>query len=93
MYVLPKHLDEKVAALHLGKLGAKLTKLTPVQAAYISVPVDGPYKPPLYGYREKNLGSAICIIVLNFVVVSLFEPGRAMWLAFLPCNLTSCPFK
>ncbi|KAM3751874.1 hypothetical protein ACB098_04G144600 [Castanea mollissima] len=50
VYVLPKHLDEKVAALHLGKLGAKLTKLTPAQAAYISVPVDGPYKPPQYRY-------------------------------------------
>ena len=49
-YVLPKHLDEKVAALHLGKLGAKLTKLTPAQVAYISVPVDGPYKPPQYRY-------------------------------------------
>ncbi|KAK8560125.1 hypothetical protein V6N13_061278 [Hibiscus sabdariffa] len=50
VYVLPKHLDEKVAALHLGKLGAKLTKLTPDQAAYISVPVEGPYKPPHYRY-------------------------------------------
>ncbi|KAM4107494.1 hypothetical protein ACB094_04G150000 [Castanea mollissima] len=50
VYVLPKHLDEKVAALHLGKLGAKLTKLTPAQAAYISVPVDGPYKPSQYRY-------------------------------------------
>ncbi len=50
VYVLPKHLDEKVAALHLGKLGAKLTKLSPEQAAYISVPVEGPYKPPQYRY-------------------------------------------
>jgi len=50
VYVLPKHLDEKVAALHLGKLGAKLTKLTPSQADYISVPVEGPYKPPHYRY-------------------------------------------
>ncbi|KAK6924740.1 Adenosylhomocysteinase-like [Dillenia turbinata] len=50
VYVLPKHLDEKVAALHLGKLGAKLTKLTPEQAAYISVPVEGPFKPPHYRY-------------------------------------------
>ncbi|WRX17332.1 Adenosylhomocysteinase-like - like 1 [Theobroma cacao] len=50
VYVLPKHLDEKVAALHLVKLGAKLTKLTPEQAAYISVPVEGPYKPPRYRY-------------------------------------------
>lgn len=50
VYVLPKHLDEKVAALHLGKLGAKLTKLTPDQAEYISVPVEGPYKPPHYRY-------------------------------------------
>nr|P50249.1 RecName: Full=Adenosylhomocysteinase; Short=AdoHcyase; AltName: Full=S-adenosyl-L-homocysteine hydrolase [Phalaenopsis sp.]CAA56278.1 S-adenosylhomocysteine hydrolase [Phalaenopsis hybrid cultivar] len=50
VYVLPKHLDEKVAALHLGKLGAKLTKLTPSQADYISVPVEGPYKPAHYRY-------------------------------------------
>lgn len=50
VYVLPKHLDEKVAALHLGKLGAKLAKLTPGQAAYINVPVEGPYKPPHYRY-------------------------------------------
>nr|GMD59889.1 adenosylhomocysteinase [Ipomoea batatas]GMD67976.1 adenosylhomocysteinase [Ipomoea batatas]GMD72337.1 adenosylhomocysteinase [Ipomoea batatas] len=50
VYVLPKHLDEKVAALHLGKLGARLTKLSPEQAAYISVPVEGPYKPPHYRY-------------------------------------------
>ncbi|XP_019191243.1 PREDICTED: adenosylhomocysteinase-like [Ipomoea nil] len=50
VYVLPKHLDEKVAALHIGKLGAKLTKLSPDQAAYISVPVEGPYKPPNYRY-------------------------------------------
>ncbi|KAJ4956589.1 hypothetical protein NE237_013372 [Protea cynaroides] len=50
VYVLPKHLDEKVAALHLGKLGARLTKLTPEQAEYISVPAEGPYKPPHYRY-------------------------------------------
>ena len=50
VYVLPKHLDEKVAALHLPKLGAKLTKLTAEQAAYINVPVDGPYKPAHYRY-------------------------------------------
>ncbi|KAK9278384.1 hypothetical protein L1049_027949 [Liquidambar formosana] len=50
VYVLPKHLDEKVAALHLEKLGAKLTKLTLAQAAYINVPAEGPYKPPTYRY-------------------------------------------
>lgn len=50
VYVLPKHLDEKVAALHLSKLGAKLTKLTKEQADYISVPVEGPYKPAHYRY-------------------------------------------
>lgn len=50
VYVLPKHLDEKVAALHLDKLGAKLTKLTPDQAAYINVPAQGPYKPLHYRY-------------------------------------------
>eukprot|EP00218_Dolichomastix_sp_CCMP3274_P009112 CAMPEP_0170140368 /NCGR_PEP_ID=MMETSP0033_2-20121228/6264_1 /TAXON_ID=195969 /ORGANISM="Dolichomastix tenuilepis, Strain CCMP3274" /LENGTH=490 /DNA_ID=CAMNT_0010376579 /DNA_START=65 /DNA_END=1537 /DNA_ORIENTATION=- len=50
VYVLPKHLDEKVAALHLGKLGAKLTKLSVDQATYINVPIEGPYKPPYYRY-------------------------------------------
>jgi len=50
VYVLPKHLDEKVARLHLAKIGAKLTKLTKEQAAYIGVPVDGPYKPDHYRY-------------------------------------------
>ncbi len=50
VYVLPKHLDEKVAALHLDKLGVKLTKLTKTQADYIGVPVEGPYKPEHYRY-------------------------------------------
>ena len=50
VYTLPKHLDEKVAALHLGKLGAKLTVLNKEQADYISVPVDGPFKPAHYRY-------------------------------------------
>jgi adenosylhomocysteinase len=50
VYVLPKHLDEKVARLHLDKLGAKLTRLTDKQAAYIGVPVEGPYKPEHYRY-------------------------------------------
>ena len=50
VYVLPKHLDEKVARLHLDALGAKLTELTPEQAAYIGVPVEGPYKPDHYRY-------------------------------------------
>jgi adenosylhomocysteinase len=50
VYVLPKHLDEKVARLHLDALDVKLTKLRPDQAAYIGVPVDGPYKPDHYRY-------------------------------------------
>jgi adenosylhomocysteinase len=50
VYVLPKHLDEKVARLHLEKLGVKLTKLSPQQAAYIGVPVNGPYKGDQYRY-------------------------------------------
>jgi len=50
VYVLPKALDEEVARLHLDHLGVKLTKLTPEQAAYIGVPVDGPYKPDHYRY-------------------------------------------
>jgi adenosylhomocysteinase len=50
VYVLPKHLDEKVARLHLDALGARLSALTPEQAAYLGVPVDGPYKPDHYRY-------------------------------------------
>ena len=50
VYVLPKHLDEKVAALHLDKLGVKLTSLTQKQADYIGVPVSGPFKPDHYRY-------------------------------------------
>jgi adenosylhomocysteinase len=50
VYVLPKHLDEKVARLHLDAVGVKLTKLTNEQAAYIGVPVEGPYKPDHYRY-------------------------------------------
>ena len=50
VYRLPKHLDEEVARLHLEKIGVKLTKLTPEQAAYIGVSVDGPYKADHYRY-------------------------------------------
>jgi adenosylhomocysteinase len=50
VYVLPKHLDEKVARLHLAKVGAKLTKLSADQAKYIGVPVEGPYKGENYRY-------------------------------------------
>jgi adenosylhomocysteinase len=50
VYTLSKHLDEKVARLHLGALGAKLTELRPHQAAYLGVPVEGPYKPDHYRY-------------------------------------------
>ena len=50
VYVLPKHLDEKVARLHLARIGAHLTRLTPKQSSYLGVPVDGPYKPEIYRY-------------------------------------------
>ena len=50
VYTLPKKLDEEVARLHLDRLGAKLTRLTKEQAAYIGVPVDGPFKPDHYRY-------------------------------------------
>jgi adenosylhomocysteinase len=50
VYVLPKHLDEKVARLHLAKIGARLSKLRPDQAAYIGVPEQGPYKSDQYRY-------------------------------------------
>jgi adenosylhomocysteinase len=50
VHVLPKHLDERVARLHLDALGVRLTELSKEQAAYIGVPVDGPYKSDLYRY-------------------------------------------
>jgi adenosylhomocysteinase len=50
VYVLPKSLDEKVARLHLGKLGARLTTLSREQSDYIGIPVEGPYKPDSYRY-------------------------------------------
>ena len=50
VYRLPKHLDEEVARLHLARIGVHLTTLTPEQAAYIGVSVDGPYKAEHYRY-------------------------------------------
>ena len=50
VYGLPKKLDEEVARLHLEKIGARLTTLTKEQAAYIGVPVEGPFKPERYRY-------------------------------------------
>jgi len=50
VYTLPKKLDEEVARLHLDKIGVKLTKLSPKQAEYLGVPVEGPYKPDHYRY-------------------------------------------
>merc|ERR1712004_644346 len=50
VYLLPKHLDEKVARLHLGALGAELTVLTPEQSEYVGIPVEAPYKPDTYRY-------------------------------------------
>jgi adenosylhomocysteinase len=50
VYTLPKHLDEMVARLHLDALGVKLTTLTPTQAAYLDIPVEGPYKSEGYRY-------------------------------------------
>ena len=50
VYRLPKHLDEEVARLHLEQIGVKLTKLTPDQAAYLGLPIEGPYKPDHYRY-------------------------------------------
>jgi adenosylhomocysteinase len=50
VYTLPKHLDEEVARLHLEKLGVHLTELDEDQAAYLGIPVEGPYKPDHYRY-------------------------------------------
>jgi adenosylhomocysteinase len=50
VYTLPKHLDEKVAALHLGQIGARLTKLTARQAGYLGISPKGPFKPDHYRY-------------------------------------------
>ena len=48
--MLPKHLDEKVASLHLGRIGAKVTRLTDKQSAYLGLSQDGPFKPEHYRY-------------------------------------------
>jgi adenosylhomocysteinase len=50
VYTLPKHLDEKVASLHLDALGVRLTKLTESQASYLGLPLDGPFKSDHYRY-------------------------------------------
>ena len=50
VYILPKHLDEEVARLHLEQLGVALTELTPAQAEYLGIPIAGPYKPDHYRY-------------------------------------------
>jgi len=50
VYVLPKHLDEKVARLHLKKIGVELDELTSAQSEYLGIPKNGPYKPELYRY-------------------------------------------
>ena len=50
IYMLPKHLDEKVARLHLNKLGIEIDELTPDQAEYLGIPIEGPYKPEHYRY-------------------------------------------
>jgi adenosylhomocysteinase len=50
VYVLPKHLDEKVAQLHLARIGAQLTTLTAEQSAYLGLPVEGPFKTDQYRY-------------------------------------------
>src|SRR4029079_8144499 len=50
VYVLPKHLDEEVARLHLAALGVELTELSPEQSAYLGVPAEGPFKPDHYRY-------------------------------------------
>ena len=50
VYVLPKHLDEKVARLHLKKIGVELDELSDKQSAYLNIPKEGPYKPEMYRY-------------------------------------------
>jgi adenosylhomocysteinase len=75
VYVLPKHLDEEVARLHLEKIGVKLTTLSPKQAEYLGVPVEGPYKADNYGTRkagdrlqmtvDSDLSSKICHLAVS----------------------------
>jgi adenosylhomocysteinase len=60
VYTLPKELDERVARLHLGQLGVKLTELTKEQAAYLDVPKDGPYKPAHYRYCARAARPLSC---------------------------------
>src|SRR5207247_6289978 len=71
VYVLPKHLDEKVARLHLDKLGAKLTKLTKEQSSYIGVPVEGPYKPGHYRWWRSWENGGVCVTLSPCCVSSL----------------------
>src|SRR5690606_6947482 len=55
VYVLPKHLDERVARLHLGKLGVELDELTDNQAAYLGIPKEAPFKPDYYRYYDCSI--------------------------------------
>jgi S-adenosyl-L-homocysteine hydrolase len=59
VYVLPKHLDEKVAAFHLDKLGVKLTALSAAQARYLDLPSAGPFKPEHYRYCRARRGGSV----------------------------------
>ncbi|KAK6781264.1 hypothetical protein RDI58_023448 [Solanum bulbocastanum] len=77
VYVLPKHLDEKVAALHLGKLGAKLTKLTKDQADYISVPVEGPYKPAHYSHEHSHIRRNLLSNQTDNYYAVIFDAGSS----------------
>ncbi len=76
VYVLPKHLDEKVARLHLDALGVELTELRPEQAAYIGVPVEGPYKVDHYRYRSAQLTPAPSVPSAGRAASSRAGPGR-----------------
>ncbi|KAH0634444.1 hypothetical protein KY290_038557 [Solanum tuberosum] len=77
VYVLPKHLDEKVAALHLGKLGAKLTKLTKDQADYISIPVEGPYKPAHYSHGHFHIRRNLLSNQTDSYYAVIFDAGSS----------------
>ena len=67
VHVLPKHLDEKVAHLHLARIGASLTKLRPEQAEYLGLNIDGPFKPERYRYKFSKCTMSITMLIVRFL--------------------------
>src|SRR3546814_7610845 len=90
VYVLPKHLDETVAALHLEKLGVKLTKLTQKQAEYIGVSAEGPFKPDHYRRSEEHTPELQSLMRLSYAVFCLKINTR--WTLSIRLTLLLCKY-